>query len=934
MSMKTIKKIISSLLVASMAFTMTATPTHAEQQDPYENLIMNKSSSYDPQTEEATIILEAYAEGKIVQSSQPTDIVLVLDVSGSMSDSTEGSYKAVPKGKEPTYSDLAWWNSWRSEPYFVKVDNKYYQVRVHDHNDGYDIYYEMWENGSTKTVCFGEKASIWKLSSTRCTNVDGKDVTYYTLASQSKMKAMKNAVQEFLAETDRQNANMQDKNRIAIVKFAGRNTDKIGNDMYRDGSNRYNYSQVVSDFSSDMNSLSTMVDELIEGGATQADFGLQHANHLLENVGSDRNKAVIFFTDGQPTSSNGFQDRVANSAIVASENIKQKGAKVYSIGVFDDANPEDDSKQFNQYMHRVSSNYTDARSYWTGTRVDSKYYLAANNSGALNDIFGKINEDIQSNSSLNEKTILRDIISDSFKVDKDVTSVTTYVADAESVQDGKLVFGDRKQVQLDVSMEGSQIDVSGFDYNGNAVVIDRNGNIKQGQKLIVEIKTKPKDGFIGGNAVTTNHPDSGIVVDGQTVKKFNQPTVDVDIKFDYSHHHGVVYAGSDFTDLGLLLNLHTYKNDRNNAAELVDYTLDGINNKYVDIIYEIYAYDEAKENPQTEELEGIQEKIAGYTIPACQTKGQFDINQFNARELKKDQKYVIKCHIRPVTTGNVQTVEKEDHLSNVYVVKPNVTLKDDKLFLGNTSQLNERVQFDPNKDWSYNETTKVTDGKIVIDQGTYAVQGNKSLTFNFKKKSGADDRDQVPETFTPNTAGESKFTVIAKNGHTDISDVTTFNNDMIHPSHVGSGHKVGNEFNIVAVSGSLTVNKKVEGKYDEEKTRPIFTFKIETLSKDGRVVNVEYRTLDLKKNDSITLNDLEAGKYRVTELKTLRFKLKDIKEDGVVGDGEVAFDHPEKTAYTIDVTNVVKSNNYFSDNGYIINKFKTENGKVNIEVDQ
>lgn len=152
----------------------------------------------------------------------------------------------------------------------------------------------------------------------------------------------------------------------------------------------------------DAESLKSTIDSISPAGATQADYGLQ----LAEGISSDRSdakKIVVFFTDGSPTSSDGFEKKVANSAILSAKNLKNKGADIYTIGIFDGAKPSDDptekhTSKENKFMHAVSSNYPDANSYKSdelGTRAEnSDYYKSATSASELEKIFEEISGSI------------------------------------------------------------------------------------------------------------------------------------------------------------------------------------------------------------------------------------------------------------------------------------------------------------------------------------------------------------------------------------------------------------------------------------------------------------------------------------------------------------------------------------------------------------
>ncbi len=158
-------------------------------------------------------------------------------------------------------------------------------------------------------------------------------------------------------------------------------------------------------------SLKETINSITPAGATHADYGLQ----LAEGISSgraDAKKVVVFFTDGSPTSWDGFENEVANDAINSAKKIKDKGADIYTIGIFSGVNPSDeptadDTSKENKFMHAVSSNYPVAsssityknrREVWTidyGTRPEnSDYYKSATSASELEKIFEEISGSI------------------------------------------------------------------------------------------------------------------------------------------------------------------------------------------------------------------------------------------------------------------------------------------------------------------------------------------------------------------------------------------------------------------------------------------------------------------------------------------------------------------------------------------------------------
>ena len=239
-----------------------------------------------------------------------------------------------------------------------------------------------------------------------------------------RIDALKSAANSFIDEIAKQNATVKDaakQHQVSIVKFAGTKTESVGNDRYRDGGHWYNYSQVMktlapctndtkSDFSSQVNAIKP-------AGATNAAAGLELAKDQTSGR-SDAKKVVIFFTDGTPTEYSDFSPDVASSAVGHAKDMKDAGAAVYSIGIFEGADPAkypdpDDVSNENKFMHAVSSNYPSATysyektSWWSGEYKwsfgdrakgsdgkDAAFYKSATNADELKRVFDDISKEI------------------------------------------------------------------------------------------------------------------------------------------------------------------------------------------------------------------------------------------------------------------------------------------------------------------------------------------------------------------------------------------------------------------------------------------------------------------------------------------------------------------------------------------------------------
>lgn len=229
-----------------------------------------------------------------------------------------------------------------------------------------------------------------------------------------RLDALKEAVKAFLDEAANTNTEAgSELVHVGLVKFAGNEKDKIGDDTYRSGGYTYNYSQIVSDLTADMNGLKNKVSKLKAAGATRADNGFNRAVKVMGSARTDAKKVVIFFADGSPTSSNGFEGKVANKAVEAAKGLKDGGATVYSIGIFASANPSSLSSNENQFMHAVSSNFPKATKYNQRGEGNIKagYYKSATNASELNAIFDEI-EKSETTTSAYINVVMEDTLSE------------------------------------------------------------------------------------------------------------------------------------------------------------------------------------------------------------------------------------------------------------------------------------------------------------------------------------------------------------------------------------------------------------------------------------------------------------------------------------------------------------------------------------------
>lgn len=264
-------------------------------------------------------------------------------------------------------------------------------------------------------------------------DVSGSMEEDFGTGSQTKLDSLKAAVNNFLDEAAEVNKGISDDDKkinVSLVKFAGDKNDSIGDDTYKEYPllgfpKTYNCSQIVKSLTTcagaNVGTLKEAVNKLTARGATRADYGLEYAQKALNGSGNrkDANKIVIFFTDGSPTSSNGYEDDVAHNAIQKAQQLKTGKVQIYTIGIFDDANsaePDKNSSAEDTFMHAVSSNYPKAECVDTTEREpglfgreytkhtvtlhapasNSAFYKTASNAGTLTNVFTDIFTEISS----------------------------------------------------------------------------------------------------------------------------------------------------------------------------------------------------------------------------------------------------------------------------------------------------------------------------------------------------------------------------------------------------------------------------------------------------------------------------------------------------------------------------------------------------------
>ena len=528
--MKTWKRALALVLALVMALSLVALPSFAEGEDDtgtgdgmprvaYEGgqtegvsgIYMSKTLK-DNGNGQFLLTLEAYVTGTVTTVTQdsPMDIVLVLDVSGSMADPINKVYKDQLD---------------TNKTYKIASGDDYVEVQYNtsERNWGYYIDY----------VLFSRWKSVTPKTSENDTNSD--NVQFYETTS--RLDALKSAVNEFIASVQ----TMSPGSRIAIVKFAS----------YTNTS--YQKTEIVKNLTTlddnGVSELQSAVSALYANGATRADIGMQLANNILDSAakesGNTRRQLAIMFTDGDPTGESGnFNITTANSAISYAKNIKdrvvtipgdngttvQSHGTVYTIGCFDTV-PSTGSNP-DKYMNYVSSNYPSAASLNNPGVAGEKqgYYQTATSADSLKDIFRSISSETGAiNGDLKSQTVLQDVISDSFNIDtSDGKAILVHSESCTAIDStGAPTSWSRDDTVYSYTQEGKTVKVTNFDYKENWVgAMD---NKAHGKKIVLEIPivlTDTATGTVNTNVNETGANSSAIYNDeGKQVADFQSPTV-------------------------------------------------------------------------------------------------------------------------------------------------------------------------------------------------------------------------------------------------------------------------------------------------------------------------------------------------------------------------------------------------------------------------
>lgn len=714
--------------------------------------------------------LESWATGTqtIVEKHLPMDIVLVLDVSGSMKTKDVVSSADTPTQVGENEKNESLRSKAAANNLFVQVDGNYYPVTVQRNpnrqGSNTEYTYSYTKDGSTVNL------GTYKGSNRTYSN---SNMPLYSVQSNNyitRLDALKNAVNAFIEKVATDATKNKVDHKISIVKFAGTElTNKNGDDMYRVGQDHRNNTQIVKELTSanvtsNVTALQAAVNALNYGGATQADFGMNRAAAALGSFTSEdvktRGRIVIMFTDGVPTDYQDYDNGVAGNAVAKARELKDKGAKVYTIAMIDSANPSDTSRKINRYMNGVSSNYPKATKCngldsWSdhygvdlGTRGDGSYYQAASSSAdSLKKIFDAISKDISNNTTaLDGAAILFDELPENFEIPANAQNITTKTADYT----GENTWGaDTTVTNLRIKPKNNNtlFEITGFNYADNWCG-KRTDNSYGGKKLIVEFNiqhdnyggTQPTNKSAG---ISNEEEDALVIVPNPSI------AVPIAIPSITGASATKVYDG---TGIDVLANV---------AAE-ADKLVTGENegkNAFVDIIVKVK--DEAGEEYT-------------YTIPAGETTGSWSPKNTEFKTLA-DVK-IVSGAVSNYTYGMTITFEDatdngapkaiENATATYTITKRPVTLtsgSDEKKYDGTpltkdevTASTGNGVGFVTGEGATYNVTGSQTEVGKSDNTFDYTLNNNtKATNYEITKQLGklkvTQDDTEITVTITGNT---------------------------------------------------------------------------------------------------------------------------------------------------------------------------------------
>lgn len=321
-------------------------------------------NDWDKRTYDINITAASTSTSTITTTEKAVaDIMLVLDVSGSMDEiiETTEDYRYVADNTDDGRNKLA-----TSRTYYMKINDSY------------------------KAMSYGKLSKRWYIDWKQASDYP---TNYKIYTNQiSRLDALKNSVDQFITDT----ASKSSDSKIGITAFSSNGYGDNGKNID------------LQEAKSGENSLKDFTNKLKANGETDPQVGLNDAKNKLDTLKDDgRPKYVILFTDGMPTGSgNTWSPTAQEAAETSATALKTAGYTVYTIGYgFDD-----NSREAKFLAGDVTNGYPGIAS--------SNCAFTANDATKLGGIFKDIQNTITQDISITGATIT-DIIDPRFELLKD-----------------------------------------------------------------------------------------------------------------------------------------------------------------------------------------------------------------------------------------------------------------------------------------------------------------------------------------------------------------------------------------------------------------------------------------------------------------------------------------------------------------------------------
>ena len=451
-----------------------------------------KVVSWDDRTYDINITAASTSTSSVTTTTKAiADIMLVLDVSGSMSDpiSSEDVYEYVADNTDSVRNKLN-----IRTTYYVEIDGSYQPMSYQ-----YYGYYGDWYIGNKKA-----------------SNYDSNNYKIYTkkTVTKTRLEALKESVDQFITDTASKSPN----SKIGITAFSSKHSSQQSNGK----------TQGLLAAGANKDTLIAFADSLKDGGGTMPHIGLKKAKELL-NAANDKNpKYVVLFTDGAPTGDNtgnppAWSSSAKTSAETSASALKAAGYTVYTIGY----GFSDDSNEAKFLAGNGTEDYPGIAS--------PNCAFTANDATKLGEIFRDIQNTITQDIAITGATVT-DIIDSRFDLLKD---------------DGTLYTQD--DLNNGVKVNGGTVSlVDGcykIEWTDQTIP-----NKKKNGEWNKTVKVKAKDSFVGGNNVTTNVSPGSKISTGYGDVELPQPTVNVKVNLVVKDKEVWIYKGDTVPTNDTILN--------------------------------------------------------------------------------------------------------------------------------------------------------------------------------------------------------------------------------------------------------------------------------------------------------------------------------------------------------------------------------------------